>query len=192
MAILAQALLAIRWTLALIFARAGITKLARVEETAEAINRYDLLPGWAGEPLARVLPIVEVSLSLALALGAFPVVVGSTAGVLLAAFASAMALNLARGRSFDCGCGHGAPRPISWRLVGRDVILTALAFGCALGPQALSVSPGLLRSAGQLPTSRLVPIPMTVMLVAIVLRVARLAGLGARHRQWLIDLVRRA
>ena len=52
---------------------------------------------------------------------------------MLVGYAIAMAISLARGKYLvDCGCG-GAPEPISWKLIGRNAVLTTLIAPMATG-----------------------------------------------------------
>jgi hypothetical protein len=52
---------------------------------------------------------------------------GVVAATLLA-FTLAVVYNLARGRSFDCGCrAPGAPRTIGWGIVSRNAVLLAMS-----------------------------------------------------------------
>ena len=64
---------------------------------------------------------------------------GLASAALLATYAAAVGINLARGRrSIDCGCG-GTPRPIQPWLVGRNLVLAAasLALLAPVGARAL-------------------------------------------------------
>lgn len=62
------------------------------------------------------------------------------AGLLLA-YASLMAWHRLHRRTLDCGCG-GAPLPISWLLVARNLVLLAVALLVALpmGQRAIGLS----------------------------------------------------
>ena len=82
-----------------------------------------------------------------LAAGILTAPVAIALGLLLAVFAGAIALALAQGRSFDCGCsGTATPSRIGWRHVALDLVLAAGAVLVAgHGPVALSVWPGPFR-----------------------------------------------
>jgi hypothetical protein len=102
---------------------------------------YHKLQDWAGFRRAlvdyRIVPsslvptvaVVVVALEAAVVTGRF-VALG---GVLLLAYAAAIALNLVRGRvRIDCGCGGIAGRErLSWWLVGRNVVCAAVAFAAS-------------------------------------------------------------
>jgi hypothetical protein len=53
----------------------------------------------------------------------------------------AMALNLLRGRVLDCGCG-GAPQPLSWGLVVRNLAMVLMATGRRAAPRRARTDTG--------------------------------------------------
>jgi hypothetical protein len=145
--------LALSWSVAvgalaaLVFARAGALKLRDWSSLAGVVENYDLLPAFMAPPVAAVLPIVEITLAVALAVSApfaalwpapwLAAVPAAAAGLLLV-FALAMAINLARGRShIDCGCGDARGRqPLSAGLVIRNLAMAAaLILAAALAPE---------------------------------------------------------
>ena len=70
-----------------------------------------------------------VAVEIIIAAGALAGVAAAfiAAGALLALYACAIAVSLVRdGALHDCGCG-GPPQPISWWLVGRNLLLVVLA-----------------------------------------------------------------
>lgn len=128
-------LLGVRWLIAGIFLRSGLVKLAGIAEFRAAVANYRLLPAAAVRPVAWLLPAAEVVLAVVLAAGLLPVVAAAALAALLVVFAVAIAINLARGRSFDCGCGGSvAPALISWRHVLLDLVLAAGAAAVAIAP----------------------------------------------------------
>jgi hypothetical protein len=61
---------------------------------------------------------------------------GALSIALLTAVTAAVAVNLARGHAdIDCGCGGLSQQPLSWGLVGRNVVLAAMA-GLAMHDEA--------------------------------------------------------
>ena len=92
---------------------------------------YRLLPARAIRPIAAGLVLVEALTGLGAALGS-PLAL-QVAMLLLVLYAGAIGLNLLRGHVLlDCGCG-GQPQPLSWWLVGRNLLLAGAA-GLALLP----------------------------------------------------------
>jgi len=111
----------------LVFIHAGLSKLLHRDLVVGVIANYRLLPESLVAPAARALPIVELTIGLALLAGA-PRLAILPAAVLLLGFAAAMAINLRRGRSYiDCGCGRSQLRQtLSWPLVWRNVVLAVI------------------------------------------------------------------
>jgi hypothetical protein len=69
--------------------------------------------------------------------------VAPAAAGLLVAFGAAMAVNLVRGRQFDCGCGPATERMISWWLVIRNTVLSVAALAVAVLPPAVPAATGV-------------------------------------------------
>ncbi|CAN5218100.1 hypothetical protein BH18ACT12_BH18ACT12_24390 [soil metagenome] len=142
-----------RFTLAFFFLTAALRKLFARDEFERAVANYALLPTPLIQPVARWLPLLELLCAFALLIGAAVAPIALGTGSLLVAFALAVALNLARGREFDCGCnGAVAPRSIGWGLVAGDLALAAMAVVVALvNPAVLAFSlPGLSASVSPL------------------------------------------
>jgi len=121
---------------ALLFVRAALHKMGDAARFEGVLADYGLVPDVALRAATRAVPALELACAAALALGparAF----GAWAGVaLLMGYAGAMGLNLMRGRTeIDCGCG-GAPEPLSWALVARNLLLSAALVPAALGAAA--------------------------------------------------------
>ncbi len=111
----------------LVFVTAAIGKLRHRHLLPGVIANYRLLP----EPLvagaALVLAPAELLIGAALLLGERSVAPAAAIALLLL-FATAMAINIQRGRDhIDCGCGHAALRQqLGWPLVARNVVLAAM------------------------------------------------------------------
>lgn len=130
-----------RFGLAVVFILAAVPKLARRDEFVLAVSRYDLLSPRAASVVGRVLPAAELSVGLLLALGLGTRLVAGLVALMLIGFGLAIALNLLRGRVFDCGCGTTvSPRRLSWLLVAEDLAYGAVAAAVAIAaPAALSL-----------------------------------------------------
>jgi hypothetical protein len=122
----------LRASLALLFALAAAHKLRAPRAFAAVLAEYRLVPdaaalalalGFAGAELARAVALCAPALARAAALGAV---------LLLALYAAAIAINLARGRDdIDCGCGFAA-RPLGAGLLLRNALLAGAALAAAL------------------------------------------------------------
>ena len=121
--------------LALVFAVSAASKMRSWPEFAGAVQNYRLLPSAAVRPFAYALPVVETAVAGGLLVGPTRPYAAATAVALLALFALAMGINIARGRRhIDCGCFRAAFRqPLSWWLVSRNAMLASLAFLSAAG-----------------------------------------------------------
>jgi hypothetical protein len=164
-------LIAARWLIAALFLRSGFAKAADSGAFRSAVANYQILPLNMVKVVAAVLPAAEIVAGIMLAAGIVPVVIASILAILLLAFAASIAVNLARGRVFDCGCTGSAvaPSSISWRHAGLDVVLAAISAAVAIGvPPTAEAWPGLsspVHSAAH--ASDMVPLLLVVTLVLI-------------------------
>jgi hypothetical protein len=120
----------LRCLLTLLFAAAAWHKLADL--TAFRIVLYDyrvLPPAWVTPATALVI-VVELALAAALPWAASAPVAAPIAMALLAAYAIAIGINLARGRrTLECGCAPSAYRqPLSEWLLLRNAVLMGVAW----------------------------------------------------------------
>jgi uncharacterized membrane protein YphA (DoxX/SURF4 family) len=172
-------ILMVRWFTAGVFLRAGVVKLGDQADFRAAVANYELLPLRFVPSVATWLPVAEVAGGVLLAAGILTAPAAILLGLLLAAFAAAIAINLARGRSFDCGCsGSSTPSRISWRHVAVDLVLAAGATLVAVyGPVAASVWPGPLRPDPlTAPAGSITPTVIAVLVVLIATLAARQAA----------------
>jgi uncharacterized membrane protein YphA (DoxX/SURF4 family) len=94
---------------------------------AQAIHGYRLLPADLPLGVARVLPVGEILVGVALLIGAGLPTAAFCAATLLTLFATAMASALVRGLAPGCGCSAFVrEQRVSWRLVYRNLALGAL------------------------------------------------------------------
>jgi uncharacterized membrane protein YphA (DoxX/SURF4 family) len=133
--------LSLRFVLAAIFVCAGAVKLARPAEFETALRKYRVLPGNLVHAGAIGVPLCEIGLGAALAVGLVTREASLALAALLLVFSAIVASNLLRGRSFDCGCGVTlVQRSISWSLVVQDLALAAGAVAVALkAPRLMAV-----------------------------------------------------
>lgn len=166
--------LAGRLLLGFIFLRAGVTKLLGTADFSRAVAGYELLPKALIAPVATWLPRIELAAALALLAGILTVVAAAGVAVLLALFAVAVAINLLRGRTIDCGCESStAPEQIGWGLVARDAGLVCLALFVALEtPVALSVD-AVWKEGGAVSTSDAVAVLLATSVIFLGLTIAK-------------------
>lgn len=120
-------------TTAVLFAAAAIGKLRKPATFTATLQAYRVVPAALAPMLALALPALELLVALALLLRAPRSAAALTAAALLLLYASAIALNLLRGRrDLDCGCaGFGRRRAIAPWMLTRNALLAALALGAA-------------------------------------------------------------
>lgn len=110
--------------LALVLVWAGASKLAYPAQVASGFSALGL-PG--GRLLARVVPVVELGLAVALLAAPVPGALGTL--VLLALFSAMLARAVVRGVDAGCGCfGPGSyARRVSWQDLVRNAVLGGVA-----------------------------------------------------------------
>jgi uncharacterized membrane protein YphA (DoxX/SURF4 family) len=119
------AALVLRVVLGVIFVYAAWVKLREPWALfAMAIDSYQVLPVWAVELVARVLPWFELLLGILLIAGLWRRVSTAAASLLLVVFFSLLVRALAKGMQIDCGC-FGPGERLSWITLVRDGALLA-------------------------------------------------------------------
>ena len=136
---------------ALLFASAALHKLLHLAAFAAAFRAYAVVPPELA-PLALLVPLLELTVGAALLAGGSRIGAAAAGAALLLLYASAIAINLARGRR-DLSCGCGGPndrRPIAGWMVWRNVVLAALLAATLLpwAPRPLGAADALTIGAG--------------------------------------------
>ena len=118
---------------ALLFAQAAWSKLRDLAVFRGVLSAYRLLPPPLVAPMAVLLPAGEAGVAILLLIPPTQFAGASLAAVLMMGFASAIALNVTRGRiTIDCGCGGRRGRQhLSFRLACRNLVLATLFALCA-------------------------------------------------------------
>src|SRR4030042_5107867 len=118
----------IRFLLGGMLVFSGVLKIFEPDSFAEVIARYDIIPGIVTPYAAVIIPVLEVLLGLLLIVGFRIRASACLSMILMAVFTVAVAVTLARGRRFDCGCfeakriGLEFDEIVSSWLVIRDLI----------------------------------------------------------------------
>lgn len=136
---------------AVLFGWAAAHKLRAREAFAETLADYRLVPPRLVTFTALVLAVVELAIAAMLLWPETRFPGGVAGAALLGIYASAIAINLARGRKdLDCGCGL-RPRVIGGWMVARNLIVATLlgllwlpTSGRALGAADLATIAGTL------------------------------------------------
>jgi thiol-disulfide isomerase/thioredoxin len=137
-----------RLLLAAVFAVAGAAKLADRSGTRRALRAFGV-PAQLVGTAAIALPLAELTVA-ALLLPSSTAVAGALGALaLLAVFTTAIVINLLRGRAPECRCfGQLHATPTSWRTVGRNTGLLALAVVALAGAVAAEPASAVVWIAG--------------------------------------------
>lgn len=135
-------LLVSRLLLAAVFLLAGSTKLADPRGWRRAVRDFSV-PAFLVGPVMVLLPLVEVSVAIALLPAALAWYGARGALALLIAFLLAVAYAMIRGRKPDCHCfGQLPSAPVGWQTLARNALLGVLA-GWLASRQPGTLGPGL-------------------------------------------------
>ncbi len=119
--------LAFRVYLGALFIYASMYKINYTAEFAETIASYQLMPYWAVNSAAIVLPWIEMISGILLIAGIRLRSAALIIAFLLVVFSAAIVVNLIRGANIGCGCFHSMEETISWLTVLRDLFWLAMA-----------------------------------------------------------------
>lgn len=117
----------LRLLLGAVFLYASYDKILHPGDFARAVHNYQLLPAAVVNPVAVVLPWMELLLGFFLLAGAWLPGTTLLSTLLLAVFNAALIFNLARGLDVSCGCFSTqiAGSPATWWTAARDLLLLA-------------------------------------------------------------------
>lgn len=128
-------LLVARLVLAAVFVVAAAGKLVSRSRTVETLTQFGV-PASLRRPVAIALPLVELTIAIALLPDATAVPAAIAAALLLAVFTVAVVRVLARGDDVDCNCfGSVGSSPITRWTAVRNIVLLALATTIAIASQ---------------------------------------------------------
>jgi uncharacterized membrane protein YphA (DoxX/SURF4 family) len=142
-----------RLFLGIIFLYAGFIKIVDPLGFAQALYNYRILPGWMINPVAIILPWVELVTGGSLFLGIWTLGGGLVALSLLGVFALALGINLARGVDISCGCfsTSSTASPNTWFHLVRDLILFGMGLAIVLFDQRIASLERLFRTKSRSP-----------------------------------------
>lgn len=107
---------------------AGLSKLGDPESFALALSHYRLLPRQALQPVAYLLPPLEILSAVALLFSAWRRAGWWIAAALFTVFAGAVASAVLRGLDVSCGC-FGGDTTVSWYHTVGNLLLAGLCLG---------------------------------------------------------------
>ena len=128
----------------LVFVLAAVQKARHWKILPGVIANYRLLPRVTVPAASALLPPVEMIVGILLLSALLMPWAQACAAALLALFAAAMAVNIARGRAhIDCGCGQSfLKQTLRWTLVARNaglalLLLPSLSVAAAAMPSGI-------------------------------------------------------
>jgi uncharacterized membrane protein YphA (DoxX/SURF4 family) len=116
-----------RIALAAVFIGASFYKIATPAEFAHQIYNYRILPPWAINPAANLIPWLQLFCGLGLLTRLFSRGASIWIVVLMAVFQIALASALFRGLNISCGCFKAGGSSATWMTFGRDFLILSLA-----------------------------------------------------------------
>jgi uncharacterized membrane protein YphA (DoxX/SURF4 family) len=119
--------LVLRLYLGGLFVYASLYKISYPLELAENIASYQIVPFWAVNLMAIVMPWAELICGILLILGLRAKSAIRMIGGMLVLFIVAICLTLVRGIPIGCGCFHSMEEPMTWGTVLRDLVWLAMA-----------------------------------------------------------------
>ncbi len=124
----------ISWSLALLFTVSGLAKIVRAAAFRDHLAAYPFVPASLISTMAKLLPLLELTLAAGLVFAAECPQALQAAAALLAVYCAAVGVAWAMGAGGeDCGCGAGSEVPIGGWLLLRNLLLLVFALcGVAL------------------------------------------------------------
>jgi uncharacterized membrane protein YphA (DoxX/SURF4 family) len=122
-----------------VFIYASMYKINYPGEFAETIASYQLLPYWAINITALVMPWLELVSGVLLILGVRTKSAAALIGGMLILFSLAILVTLLRGIPIGCGCFTSVEDPLGWGTLWRDLIWLGMTLQVYFFPSALQL-----------------------------------------------------
>jgi putative oxidoreductase len=137
-----------RLFLGCLFLYAGLIKIVDPVGFAHALYNYHILPPWMINPLAILLPWIEVMAGASLLAGIMLLGGALVVSGLLAIFAVVLGISLMRGLDIACGCfsTSAGAEPITWLYLVRDLILLGMGVHILFFDQGYASLPRLIQT----------------------------------------------
>lgn len=119
--------LALRLFIGGMFIVAAMSKFVYPAEFAENLAAYRIVPFWAVNFIAVIMPWLELICGLFLIIGLMTRAVAAMLASFLLGFTVFIAINVVRGTPISCGCFDSVGAEISWYKVMTDFFYVSLA-----------------------------------------------------------------
>lgn len=133
------AALVLRLYLGGLFIYASMYKISYTAEFAENIASYQIVPYWAVNLAAIVMPWTELICGILLVVGVRSKAAAVMIAGMLILFTAAIFISLIRGIPIGCGCFHSLEEPMDWTTLLRDLVWLAMAVHVYLFDSALQL-----------------------------------------------------
>ena len=129
-----------------VFIYASMYKINYPGEFAETIASYQLVPFWAVNLMALVMPWTELVSGILMVLGVRTKSAAAAIGGMLVMFSVAIVITLLRGIPIGCGCFTSVEEPLGWDTLGRDLVWLIMTLHVYFFPSGLQLEGRLLES----------------------------------------------
>ena len=131
--------LVLRLYLGGLFIYASMYKISYTAEFAENIASYQIVPYWAVNLAAIVMPWTELICGILLVVGVRSKAAAVMIAGMLILFTAAIFISLIREIPIGCGCFHSLEEPMDWTTLLRDLVWLAMAVHVYLFDSALQL-----------------------------------------------------
>lgn len=132
-----------------LFIYASMYKINYPSEFAETIASYQLVPYWAVNLMALVMPWMELVSGVLLVLGVRTKSSAAVIGGMLVIFSLAILITLLRRIPIDCGCFTSIEKPLGWSTLVRDLLWFVMILQVYFFPSAIQLEGKLFKALGQ-------------------------------------------
>ena len=122
-----------------VFIYASMYKINYPGEFAETIASYQMVPYWAVNLMALIMPWTELVSGVLLVLGVRTKSAAAVIGGLLVLFSLAILITLLRGIPIGCGCFTSVEEPLGWDTLARDLLWLVMVLQVYFFPSALQL-----------------------------------------------------
>ena len=129
-----------------VFIYASMYKINYPGEFAETIASYQLVPYWAVNFMALVMPWAELVSGILMVLGVRTKAAAAAIGGMLVMFSLAILITLLRGIPIGCGCFTSVEDPLGWGTFWRDLLWLGMTLQVYFFPSALQLEGRLIES----------------------------------------------
>lgn len=129
-----------------VFIYASMYKINYPGEFAETIASYQLVPFWAVNLMALVMPWAELVSGVLMVLGVRTRSAAAAIGGMLVMFSLAIMITLLRGIPIGCGCFTSVEEPLGWGTLLRDLMWLIMTLQVYSFPSALQLEGQLFKA----------------------------------------------